>query len=325
MEYVNLGKTGLKVSRLCLGCMSYGNPAWREWVLGEADSRAFIRQALDLGLNFFDTADFYSGGESERVIGRALREMARREEVVIATKVGLKTGEGPNGRGLSRKHIMQSIDASLKRLGTDHVDLYQVHRYDYSTPIEETVEALDDVVRAGKALYLGASSMFAWQFATAVMLQRQRGLAEFVSMQNFYNLVYREEEREMIPFCRSQGIGLIPWSPMARGFLAGNRPRQGERTVRGRSDDLAHGYFGTKQDYAIAERVAALAETLGIKPAQLALAWVLSKPGISAPIIGATKPHHLPDAVAALDIALDDLTLEHLEELYAPRAVVGHS
>ncbi|MCC2112051.1 MAG: aldo/keto reductase [Hyphomicrobiales bacterium] len=324
MDYVNLGKTGLKVSRLCLGCMSYGSSAWREWVLDEAEAMPYFRQALDLGINFFDTADFYSGGESERIVGKALGEMARREDLVIATKVGLRTAEGPNARGLSRKHIMQSIDASLKRLGTDYVDLYQIHRYDYTTPIEETLEALNDVVRAGKALYLGASSMFAWQFASALMMQRRKGLAEFVSMQNFYNLVYREEEREMIPFCRAEGIGLIPWSPIARGFLAGNRPKEGDQTVRGRTDDLAHGYFGTTQDYAIADRVCGVAESLGVKPAQAALAWVLAKPGVSAPIVGATKPHHLEDAVGALSVTLDALTLEHLEEPYVPRAVAGH-
>ncbi len=324
MDYVNLGNTGLKVSRLCLGCMSYGSSSWREWVLDEAEAMPFFRQALDLGINFFDTADIYSGGESECITGKALGLMARREDVVIATKVGLRTGEGPNARGLSRKHIMQSIDASLKRLGTDYVDLYQIHRYDYTTPIEETLEALNDVVRAGKALHLGASSMFTWQFASAVMKQRRAGYAEFVSMQNFYNLVYREEEREMIPFCRAEGIGLIPWSPIARGFLAGNRPQEGDKTVRGRTDDLAHGYFGTAQDYAIAERVARVADKLGVKPAQAALAWLLAKPGVSAPIIGATKPHHLDDAAGALSITLDALTIEHLEEPYQPRAVAGH-
>lgn len=326
MQFTKLGRTGLDISRLCLGCMSYGDPTWRgwSWVKDETESRPFLKRALDLGINFFDTADVYSLGASETIVGRALKDYARRPDYVLATKVFNPMGEGPNKRGLSRKHIMEGIDASLKRLGTDYVDLYQIHRFDYDTPIEETLEALNDVVKAGKALYLGASSMWARQFVRMVLTSRANGWAEFVSMQDFYNLAYREEEREMHPFCREEGIGIIPWSPLARGFLAGNRPAQGEGSTRAKEDELAQGYFGSLQDYRVKARLDEVAARLGLKPSVLALAWVLAKPGISAPIIGATKIEHLDDALAALDVTLDAETIASLEEPYQPRAVQGH-
>ena len=336
MEYVRLGKTGLKVSRICLGCMTYGSPKWRDWILDESASRPFFKQALDLGINFFDTADMYSLGASEEVTGRALKDMARRDQVVIATKVYQAMGKGPNERGLSRKHIMESIDASLKRLNTDYVDLYQIHRFDYETPIEETVDALNDVVKAGKALYIGASSMHAWQLMKALGLQRAHGLAEFVSMQNHYNLAYREEEREMIPLCLSEGIGVIPWSPLARGFLTGNRkpsdnPRKSgaeaanAETARAASDEFAHYLYYTDQDFQVVDRVASLAKKHGKPMAQIALAWLLAKPGVTAPIVGASKPGHLEDAVAALALKLDAEEVNSLEEPYRPKRVMGHT
>jgi aryl-alcohol dehydrogenase-like predicted oxidoreductase len=327
MQYVPLGRTGLKVSRICLGCMSYGTPAWRGWVLTEEASRPFFRRALELGINFFDTADMYSAGVSEEVTGRALKELARRDEVVIATKVNYPTGTTPNERGLSRKHILAAIDGSLKRLGVDCVDLYQIHRWDPETPIEETLEALHDVVKAGKAHYLGASSMWAWQFAKALHLADRHGWSRFVAMQNHYNLVYREEEREMLPLCRDQGIGVIPWSPLARGFLAGNR-RRGEpkgATKREQEDKFAHDMYYQPADYEVAERNAALAERRGVRPAQLALAWLLHQPGVTAPIVGATKMEHLEDAVAALDLQLDAAELQQLAAPYQPHPVLGHS
>ena len=326
MDYVRLGNTGLKVSRLCLGCMSYGSSKWRPWVLDEEASLPFIREALELGFNFFDTADVYSLGASESVLGRALRDFAvRRSDLVIATKVNSKMGEGPNEKGLSRKHIMDSIDASLKRLGTDYVDLYQIHRWDGETPIEETLDALDDVVRAGKARYIGASSMFAWQFAKALHVSDSRGLSRFVSMQNHYNLVYREEEREMIPLCRAEGVGLIPWSPMARGFLAGNRIAEGKQgeTVRAKSDDFAQSMYFQPDDFAVAQRTRDVASMRNVKPAQIALAWIASRPGVTAPIVGATKTGHLEEAIAALDIALDADEVKKLEEPYRPHGVLG--
>jgi 1-deoxyxylulose-5-phosphate synthase len=328
MQYARLGRSGLKVSRICLGCMSYGSSKWRPWVLDEEASRPFIRQALESGINFFDTADVYSLGASEEVVGRALCEFAaRRSDLVIATKVNSKMGEGPNDRGLSRKHIMDSIDASLRRLGTDYVDLYQIHRWDDETPIEETLAALDDVVRAGKARYLGASSMFAWQFSRALHLADARGWTRFVSMQNHYNLIYREEEREMNPLCRAEGIGIIPWSPMARGFLAGNRVAGGKagETARAQSDDYARQLYFQPDDFAVAARVQEVAERLGRKPAEVALAWVASRPGVSAPIIGATKPGHIEDAIGALDLVLDPADLAALEEPYRPHRVLGHA
>jgi aryl-alcohol dehydrogenase-like predicted oxidoreductase len=328
MEMARFGKTGMKVSRLCLGCMTYGSTKWRDWVLDEEASRPFIREAIERGINFFDTADMYSVGASEEVLGRALKEYAKRDEVVVATKVFNPMGPGPNARGLSRKHITEAIDASLKRLGMDYVDLYQIHRFDPETPIEETVEALNDVVRAGKALYVGASSMWTWQFARMISVARERGLAEFVSMQNFYNLVYREEEREMMKFCADQGIAVIPWSPLARGYLAREGAvalGEGASTVRGRTDAYPRTLqLGSRQDEAIRRRVGEAADKFGVKPAVIALAWVLSKPYVTAPIVGVSKPHHLADAVAALALKLDARTIAKLEEPYHPKEVVGH-
>jgi aryl-alcohol dehydrogenase-like predicted oxidoreductase len=325
MQYVNLGKTGLKVSRICLGMMSYGTSKWREWVLDEDDSRPFVQRALELGINFFDTADMYSVGVSEEVTGRTLRDFARRDEVVVATKVYNPMSDDVNARGLSRKHIMDSIDASLRRLGMDYVDLYQIHRWDYETPLEEMLEALNDVVRAGKARYIGASSMFAWQFTKALYTADLHGWTRFVSMQPHYNLIYREEEREMIPLCIEEGIGVIPWSPIARGFLAGNRTRdRGGETSRSRTDNLAHNYYYEDADFVMADRVGDLAEKYGYSRAQIALAWVLHKPGITSPIIGATKMRHLEEAVATIDIALADDDLAYLEEPYRPHSVMGH-
>jgi 1-deoxyxylulose-5-phosphate synthase len=326
MDYVRLGQTGLKVSRLCLGCMTYGTSKWRPWVLDEEASRPFIKRALEHGINFFDTADIYSIGASEEVVGRALKDYAKRDEVVIATKVYNKMGEAPNDRGLSRKHIFDSIDASLRRLQVDHVDLYQTHRWDHETPVEETLDALNDVVRAGKARYIGASSMYAWQFAKALHASDRHGWARFVSMQNHYNLVYREEEREMIPLCREEGVGLIPWSPLARGFLAGNRTREKSgSTVRARTDDFARDLYYQPDDFTVAERVQEVAREHGRKPTQVALAWILSRPGMTAPIIGASKMEHLDDAVAALGVKLGEADVKRLEEPYRPHPVLGHS
>ena len=325
MEYVKLGKTGLKVSRLCLGAMTYGTPQWRDWVLAEDQSRPFIKRALELGINFFDTADMYSLGVSEEVLGRALKDLACRKDVIIATKVYWPTGDGPNDRGLSRKHIMDSIDASLRRLETDHVDVYYIHRWDYETPIEETLEALDDLVRVGKVRYLGASSMHAWQFMKALGLADRHGWNRFVVMQNHYNLIHREEEREMMPLCRSEGVGVVPWSPLARGFLAGNR-RPGERgaTTRDQSDQMAHDYYFKDIDFEILERVVKVAADRGVKPAQIALAWMLHQPGVTAPVIGATQMHQLEEAVEALEISLTPEEEAYLEELYVPRAVLEY-
>jgi aryl-alcohol dehydrogenase (NADP+) len=325
MDYVNLGRSGLKVSRICLGMMTYGTPAWREWVLPEADSRPFVQRALELGVNFFDTADMYSLGVSEEVTGRALGDFARREEVVVATKVYFPIGRGPNGGGLSRKHILESIDNSLRRLGMEYVDLYQIHRWDNTVPIEETMEALHDVVRAGKALYIGASSMYAWQFAKAQYTADRHGWTRFVSMQNHYNLAYREDEREMNPFCVDQGVGLIPWSPLARGFLTGRRPREtGGDTLRGQTDNYAHSMYYSDADYAVVDRLVEVAERLGVKPAQIALAWLLSRPGVVAPIIGASKMYQLEEAVAAVEVKLSDEDRGYLEEVYQPHPVLGH-
>jgi aryl-alcohol dehydrogenase-like predicted oxidoreductase len=326
MDYVNLGRTGLKVSRVCLGCMSYGDPAWRDWVLSDEDSRPFIRRALELGVNFFDTADMYSRGASEEVLGRALRDFARRDEVVIGTKVFFPLGDGPNNRGLSRKHILASIDGSLRRLGTDYVDLYQIHRWDPETPLDETLEALHDVVRSGKARYVGASSMFAWQFAKSLYLADLRGWTRFVSMQNHYNLLYREEEREMLPLCREEGIGVIPWSPLARGVLAAGRrtvDRAEGETARAKSDDYTTRLY-EGADFAIVDRVADLAEEKGVSPARVALAWLLHQPGVTAPIVGATRMKHLEDAVGAVGIRLTAEERQRLEEPYRPRPVLGH-
>ena len=326
MDYVRFGKTGMKVSRLCLGMMTYGTPQWRDWVLDEEQSRPFVPRALGLGLNFFDTADMYSVGVSEEVTGRALRDFARRDEVIIATKVFNAMSDDVNARGLSRKHIMDAIDASLRRLGTDYVDLYQIHRWDYNTPIEETLEALHDVVKAGKARYIGASSMYAWQFAQALYTADLHGWTRFASMQNHYNLIYREEEVEMIPLCIDQGIAVIPWSPLARGFLAGNRtPDKGGETKRSKSDEYAHTMYYADDDFAVADRVGELAERLGYARAQIALAWMLHKPGITSPIVGASKMPHLEQAVQALEITLTPEDIAYLEEPYQPHKVLGHS
>ena len=326
MEYTRLGGTGLKVSRLCLGAMTYGSKKWREWVLEEEESRPFLRRALEAGIDFFDTADVYSNGVSEEILGRALKDFGpSRDRLVIATKVHGPMGDDPNQRGLSRKHILHSIAASLKRLGTDYVDLYQIHRFDYETPIEETLAALDDVVRAGKALYIGASSMYAWQFAKMLCAADRLGLARFVSMQNHYNLIYREEEREMLPLCREEGIGVIPWSPLARGFLAGNRrPGDYGETIRAKTDEYAQKMYYQPSDFAVVERVTAIARQRGVSNAQVALAWLLAKPGVTAPIIGASKMQHLDDALAALTLKLDEAELRALEEPYQPHPVLGH-
>jgi len=331
MQFTRLGSTGATVSRLCLGMMTYGAKSWREWVLTEDESRPLIKKAVDLGFNFFDTADVYSLGVSEEITGRALKDFGPpRAEVVIATKVHGVMGDGHNMRGLSRKHVMQAIDDSLRRLGTDYVDLYQIHRFDPATPIEETLEALSDVVKAGKALYVGASSMYAWQFAKMLAASDRLGLSRFVTMQNHYNLIYREEEREMIPLCREEGIGLIPWSPLARGFLAGNRRRQdnagvGGDTTRAKTDDFAHKMYYRDDDFAVVDRVAEIAARRGIPNAQVALAWLLAQPGVTAPIIGASKAAHLDDAAKALEIKLDTDELKALAEPYRPHPVLGHS
>ncbi|WP_411344764.1 aldo/keto reductase [Paenibacillus sp. WLX1005] len=324
MEYVKLGRTGLEVSRLCLGCMSYGVPerGTHPWTMEEEESRPFIRQALEMGINFFDTANVYSDGTSEEIVGRALKDYAHRDDVVIATKVHGKMRPGPNGGGLSRKVILSEIDNSLRRLGTDYVDLYQIHRWDPLTPIEETLEALNDVVRAGKARYIGASSMYAWQFMKALDISKRNGWASFVSMQNHVNLLYREEEREMLPLCREEGIGVIPWSPLARGRLTRD---WNEETSRSESDAFGKTLYNAFEDAdrQIVERVAEIANERGVPRAQIALAWVIQKNPVTAPIIGATKLHHLEDAAAALDIKLTSEEIARLEEPYVPHPVSG--
>jgi aryl-alcohol dehydrogenase-like predicted oxidoreductase len=322
MQYVNLGRTGLKVSRLTLGCMTYGEPdrGMHSWTLSEEASRPLIRQALDAGINCFDTANGYSDGSSEEIVGRALRDFARREEVVIATKVFLPMRQGPNGGGLSRKAIMGEIDASLKRLGTDYVDLYQIHRWDHETPIEETLEALHDLVKAGKVRYLGASSMYAWQFSKAQYLAERHGWTRFVSMQNHYNLLYREEEREMMPLCVDQGVAVLPWSPLARGRLT---RAWDEATERTQSDEFGKTLY-VDSDRQVVEAVAAVAAATGLPKAQVALAWMLSKPYVTAPIIGASKAQHLTDALAALQVTLSPEHIAQLEAAYRPHAISGH-
>ena len=326
MEYVRLGKTGLKVSRICLGTMTYGTSKWRDWVLDEDKARPFYKRALEKGINFFDTADMYSLGVSEEVTGRALRDFAKREEVVVATKVFNRMTPDANGAGLSRKHIMAGIDGSLKRLGMDHVDLYQIHRWDAETPIEETLDALNDVVRAGKARYIGASSMYAWQFMKALAISDRHGWARFVSMQNHYNLVYREEEREMIPLCIDQGVGVIPWSPLARGFLSGNRTKdKSGATTRSKSDEYAHSMYYQDDDFSVVDRLKTVAGQVGAGLPQCALAWMLSKPGLTAPIVGASKPEHLDQAVEAVSIRLTPEQVKMLEEPYRPHRIMGHS
>lgn len=324
MDYVKLGKTGLEVSRICLGCMSYGVPERgnHQWVLDEAQSRPFIKRALEMGINFFDTANVYSDGTSEEIVGRALLDYARRDEVVIATKVHGRMRPGPNGAGLSRKAILSEIDNSLRRLGTDYVDLYQIHRWDYNTPIEETMEALHDVVKAGKARYIGASSMYAWQFLKALYTAEKHGWSRFVSMQNYLNLLYREEEREMIPLCKEENIGLIPWSPLARGRLTRD---WNETTARFELDEFGRSLYAqtAEGDQAVVERVAQVARLRGVPRAQVALAWVLQKEPVAAPIVGATKIHHLEDAVAALSLKLTQDEVTTLEESYVPHPVLG--
>jgi 1-deoxyxylulose-5-phosphate synthase len=322
MEYVNLGRTGLRVSRVCLGMMSYGKHESRPWALDEAGAEPIVRRAVESGITFFDTADVYNGGQSEIVTGRLLaRLFGMREEYVVATKVHGRTMPGPNGRGLSRKHVLASIDASLLRLALDYVDLYQIHRWDPDTPIEETMEALHDVVKAGKARYIGASSMYAWQFAKAQSVAKAR----FVSMQNHYNLVYREEEREMIPQCLDQGVAVLPWSPLARGLLAGTRTRAGERlTTRAETDSFGDSLYTPEVDFAVVDRAAEVAAERGIPPAQVALAWLLQKPGVTAPLVGATKVDHLGDAIAAEQLSLSPAEVARLEEPYVPHAVSGH-
>jgi aryl-alcohol dehydrogenase-like predicted oxidoreductase len=340
MKTVQLGRSGLKVSRICLGMMTYGSPAWRPWVLDEAAARPIVRRAAELGVTFYDTADMYSAGESEVVTGRLLKEIyPDRDDYVVATKVFFDVGQGgqgrprPNRSGLSRKHVMSAIDASLKRLQLDHVDLYQIHRWDPHTPIEETMEALHDVVKAGKARYIGASSMFAWQFLKAQQVARERGATQFVSMQNHYNLLYREEEREMIPLCRELGVGLIPWSPLARGFLAGNRRRDlaagtglaanAGATVRARTDDFAQKMYYQDSDFDVVAALSQLAQARGESNARLAYAWLMHK-GVAAPIIGASRPEQLDDAVAAVSTSLSAEEMKALEAPYAPHPVLGH-
>jgi aryl-alcohol dehydrogenase (NADP+) len=307
--------------------MTYGSKKWREWVLEDEESRPFLKRALEAGINFFDTADMYSVGVSEEILGRALEDFGPgRDKVVVATKVFNPMNDDPNGRGLSRKHILHSIDESLRRLRTDYVDLYQIHRFDTETPIEETMEALNDVVAMGKALYIGASSMWAWQFAKMLHCSESNGLARFVTMQNHYNLVYREEEREMIPLCQSEGIGVIPWSPLARGFLAGNRRKEDKgETVRAKTDAFAHSLYYQDSDFEVVDRLSAIAERRGVSNAQVALAWILQRPGVTAPIIGASKMKHLDDAIAALDLRLEADEVKALEEPYRPHPVLGHS
>ena len=326
MDYVNLGHTGLRVSRVCLGMMSFGPHEERPWALGEDQAEPIVRRAVEGGVTFFDTADVYNGGESEILTGRILAKLLTREEYVVATKVHGRTMPGVNGRGLGRKHVLASIDASLARLGLDYVDLYQIHRWDDRTPIEETMEALHDVVRVGKARYIGASSMYAWQFAKAQAVADRRGWTRFVSMQNHYNLVYREEEREMIPQCIDQGVAVLPWSPLARGLLAGNRTREGERlTVRAETDPFGDSLYIPDVDFDVVDRVVEVAGERGDPPAQVSLAWLLHKPGVTSPIVGATKEQHVDDALAAEQLALSADEIARLEEPYVPHAVSGHS
>ncbi len=340
MQYTRLGRTGLKVSRICLGMMTYGTPQWRPWILDEEASRPLVRHAVELGINFFDTADLYSGGQSEVLTGRFLREFCKREETVVATKLfypvdldfkggaalGVKPPQRPNADGLSRKRIFHAVDQSLQRLGTDYIDLYQIHRFDYHTPMEETMEALHDVVKSGKVRYLGASSMYAWQFARMQQIAKEHGWTPFVSMQNHYNLAYREEEREMIPLCRDQGVGLIPWSPLARGFLAGNRKREDKdsgETSRAKTDDIAQKYYYRDSDFQVVEALSALAQKRGTTNATLAYAWLLHK-GVTAPIVGASKLHQLDQAAAAVEVALDEEEIRQLQAPYEPHPIIGH-
>ena len=324
MKYTQLGRSGLEISRICLGCMTYGTPKWRPWVLDEVDARPFYKKALDLGINFFDTADMYSMGVSEEVTGRALAEMAKMEEIVLATKVHFPMGDGPNMGGISRKHIVQACEASLKRLGVDTIDLYQIHRFKSTVPIHETLAALDHLVHQGKVRYIGASSGYAWQMARALSVSEKNGWARFISMQNHYNLVYREEEREMIPLCIEEGVGIIPWSPLARGRLARTTPSPESGTTRADSDTYAVDLYDSPSDLKVIEAGRAVAKELGVAPSEVALAWLLQKRGVSAPIVGATKIEHLESAVRALDVKLSDDHARALEEPYQPHAVRGH-
>ncbi|HKF29932.1 MAG TPA: aldo/keto reductase [Candidatus Binataceae bacterium] len=327
MQYAKLGRTGLSVSRICLGCMSYGDKKWRDWVLTVEEARQHFAEALEAGINFFDTANVYSVGVSEEITGRWLSEMANRDELVVATKVYGPMSSGQNRGGLSRKAVLQSCDASLKRLRMDYIDLYQIHRFDFTVPLEETLEALDSLVRAGKVRYLGASSMAAWQFAKALFLQREHGWHRFVSMQNHYNLVYREEEREMNPLCIDQGVGLIPWSPLARGFLAGNRSAadKGGETIRAKSDEFAKDMYFRESDFEVLGAVEKIAQQRGVTPSQIACAWILQAPGVSAPIIGATKLKHLKESIEAVSIKLSAEEVSELEKPYTPHPILGHA
>jgi aryl-alcohol dehydrogenase-like predicted oxidoreductase len=325
MKYVHLGATGLEVSRICLGCMSYGDPAWRPWILDETRAREHFKTAIDLGINFFDTADMYSNGRSEEVTGKLLREHAGREDYVLATKLYFPVAEGPNRRGLSRKHVLAACDASLRRLGTEYIDLYQIHRWDAGTPAEEALEALDSLVRAGKVRYLGASSMAAWQFAKALFVAGEHGWHRFVSMQNHYNLAYREEEREMVPLCIDQGVGVLPWSPLARGFLTGSRTREAPRaTERAASDGFADHMYFRDEDFDLLDVLLEVSAARGDTPAQVALAWLLSVPGVTSPIVGATDPRHLEATAAAVEIELMAAEIEKLEGAYVPHPILGH-
>ncbi|MEM6803223.1 MAG: aldo/keto reductase [Bacteroidota bacterium] len=324
MKYTRLGRSGLKVSRLCLGMMTYGSTSWREWIRDEATCEEHVQKALELGINFFDTANVYSIGVSEEMTGRALKKFAKREEVVIATKVYFPMYKGPNGKGLSRKHILEQVDASLERLGTDYIDLYQIHRWDKETPIEETLEALHDVVKAGKVRYIGASSMYAWQFCSALYKADLMGWTRFISMQNHYNLIYREEEREMNPLCLEEGIGLIPWSPLARGMVTGNRTREEKKSIRSQTDEYGDKLYSQDTDFDVADAIGRVAEEKGVSRAQIGLAWLLQRPGVAAPIIGTTKVAHLEDVVGALEVVLTDDEIKALEEHYVPHPVLGH-
>jgi aryl-alcohol dehydrogenase (NADP+) len=320
MHYVNLGSAGVKVSRVALGCLTFGSKRWRPWVLEEDEAVPLIKRALDQGVNFFDTADFYSLGASEEILGRALRRLGvPRREVVISSKVGLPVGDDANARGLSRKHIHHAIDDSLRRLGIDYLDLYQIHRFDAATPMDETIAAFDEVVRSGRALYLGASSMHAWRFARLLARCDAAGAARFATMQSHYNLVYREEEREMIPLCVAEGVGVLPWSPLARGLLAGNRG-----TVRAETDDIARRFYTHESDSGVLARLGEIARRRGVSNAQVALAWLVAQPGVVAPLIGASKPHHIDDACAALALKLDAEEMRSLAEAYQPHPVIGH-
>ncbi|MGH7813962.1 MAG: aldo/keto reductase [Candidatus Binataceae bacterium] len=325
MQYTKLGRTGMTVSRICLGCMSYGDKKWRDWVLTMDEAREHFAAAIEAGINFFDTANVYSIGASEEVTGRWLGEMAKRDEIVLATKVCAPMGGGLNRAGLSRKHILEACDASLRRLKMDFIDLYQIHRFDFTTPIEETLDALDSLVRAGKVRYIGASSMAAWQFAKMLHAQKRNGWARFVTMQNHYNLVYREEEREMTPLCIDAGVGLIPWSPLARGFLAGNRDKGGKGpTARSKSDDFAQGMYFKENDFEVLAEVEKIAKARGIAPAQVACAWIVQAPGVSAPIIGATKIAQLKESIAAVEVKLSADEIAAMEKPYRPHPILGH-